>query len=177
MGPSTCVHAGVIGPRVLGCNGRRIGPRNRTWWSSSNATAIVDAVGPATAVVEAHVVPDLSGPRPAYWASWSPSSPAVPARDVAGKLVAPVGYGSARWCHQLWARALRVSVLRGSARRCGTDRRVGRGCCGYVRGHGGWENRGWSVCGQDAGRGELRLRLTRDRSWSQVVRHGRHRQP
>jgi hypothetical protein len=116
VGPSACIHAGVTDPRGLGCSGRRIGPRNRTWWSSSNATAIVDPVGPATAVVAAHVVPDLSGPRPAYWATWPPSSPAAPAREIAGKLVARVGYWNARWFHQLWARALRVSVLPGPAR-------------------------------------------------------------
>jgi hypothetical protein len=75
-----CVYAGVIGLGELGCSGRRIGPRDRMWWSSSNATAIADPVVLVTAVVTAR-----------HWATWPLSSPAVPARKIAGERVVRAG--------------------------------------------------------------------------------------
>jgi hypothetical protein len=113
---SACLHAGVIGPGELGCNGRRIGPRDRTWWFSSNAIAIVGPVVPVTAVVTARLVPGFPGPR-RYWAPWPLSFPVAPAREMPGKRVACAGsWSDAPWCPRLWAGARRVSVLRELAR-------------------------------------------------------------
>lgn len=94
--------------RGPGCNDRRIGPMNRTWWFSASATASADPVDPVTA---ARIVRWISDPRPGCWATEPLSSREAPTPERAEKPVAQVGYrNDARGSHHLGARAFQVSA-------------------------------------------------------------------